>query len=284
MKREHAESVNNIHTFRFPGQRGSATDVVDLPAALQIIMLLPGRAAAKVRLKASVLLVRFLGGDISLVAEIYDMNALQQHLREHWPEHPLARFGEAAGAMPEPDVEANGVATTADTEVSISEPAVQAITRTLLGVFLSKFDELACKLAATHSEWQTKAFERLDEAMRQLQRVPAQPAINPTGPEVIDVEGQPEPDGNKVHGSSPVKVGHFLKSNWCEEWEKQGVDVKHCLLQCSMLLKTRAAKIRGGPKLSVAPCWPLADSWSVRALVHQVFRTPPTITRPRIFL
>ena len=61
-------------------------------------MLLPGRAAASVRLKASILLVRFLGGDLSLIAQIYDMNQLQRHLQEHWPEHPLARFGESAAA------------------------------------------------------------------------------------------------------------------------------------------------------------------------------------------
>ncbi len=62
LKLEHPESSTDSRTFRFPGQRGSATEVVDIPTALRIIMVLPGQAAAKVRLKASVLLVRFLGG------------------------------------------------------------------------------------------------------------------------------------------------------------------------------------------------------------------------------
>ena len=102
MKAKHPETVSTTYSFRFPGQRGPATEVVDLPTALQIIMLLPGSAAAAIRLKASVLLVRFLGGDLSLVADVYDMNALQEHLAQHWPEHPLARFAAApaAGSAP----------------------------------------------------------------------------------------------------------------------------------------------------------------------------------------
>ena len=92
------KTVSGTDSFRFPGQRGPAAEVVSISTALQIIVLLPRKAAAAVRLKASVLLVRFLGGDLSLIAQIYDMNQLQRHLQEHWPEHPLARFGEAAAA------------------------------------------------------------------------------------------------------------------------------------------------------------------------------------------
>ncbi len=85
-----------VETYRFPGQRGGrASEVVSLPTALQIIMALPGRTAAAVRVRASVLLVRFLAGDLSLVGEVYGMNQLQEYLREHHPEHPLAAFREA---------------------------------------------------------------------------------------------------------------------------------------------------------------------------------------------
>ena len=62
LKHEHPETVSGSYSFRFPGQRGPETEIVDLPTAMQIIMLLKGAAAAKVRLKASVLLVRFLAG------------------------------------------------------------------------------------------------------------------------------------------------------------------------------------------------------------------------------
>ncbi len=108
LKSDHPETTSGTCSFRFPGRRGLAAEVVDIPTALQIIMLLPGRAAAALRLKASVLLVRFLGGDLSLIAEIYDMNALQEHLREHWPEHPLVRFREAVEAAAVPARAAEG--------------------------------------------------------------------------------------------------------------------------------------------------------------------------------
>jgi hypothetical protein len=87
-----------VQTFRFPGQRGRSSEVVDIPTALQIIMMLPGRTAAKVRVKASVLLTRFLAGDLTLVGEVYGMAALQEHLREHQPDHPLCAFREAVDA------------------------------------------------------------------------------------------------------------------------------------------------------------------------------------------
>ena len=100
MKNEGVLSVNGIHALshRMPGQRGSPSEVIDIPTALQIIMVLPGRTAAKVRVKASVLLTRFLGGDVTLVGEVYGMNELQAYLREHHPEHPLCAFREAVEA------------------------------------------------------------------------------------------------------------------------------------------------------------------------------------------
>lgn len=65
---------NGIHvaTHRFPGQRGRPSEIVDIPTGLQIIMVLPGKTAAKVRVKASVLLTRFLAGDLTLVGEVYE--------------------------------------------------------------------------------------------------------------------------------------------------------------------------------------------------------------------
>lgn len=60
--------MNGIHveTFRFPGQRGGRpSEIIDIPTALQTIMVLPGKTAAQVRVKASVLLTRFLAGDLA---------------------------------------------------------------------------------------------------------------------------------------------------------------------------------------------------------------------------
>ena len=86
-------------SFRFPGQRGPMTDVIDTTTALQVIMALPGKTAAQFRLKASVLLVRFLCGDLSLVAEIYGARKLQKFLAENDPGNPLARLAQTAEAQ-----------------------------------------------------------------------------------------------------------------------------------------------------------------------------------------
>ena len=92
-------SGRHIETHRFPAQRGGRpSEIVDIPTALQIIMVLPGKTAAKVRVKASVLLTRLLAGDLTLVGEVYGMNELQSYLREHHPEHPLCAFRQSVDA------------------------------------------------------------------------------------------------------------------------------------------------------------------------------------------
>jgi hypothetical protein len=101
IKNEGFLNMNGIHveTHRIPGQRGGRpSEVVDIPTALQIIMVLPGKTAAKVRVKASVLLTRFLAGDLTLVSEVYGMNELQSYLYEHHPEHPLCAFRQSVEA------------------------------------------------------------------------------------------------------------------------------------------------------------------------------------------
>jgi hypothetical protein len=88
-----------------PGQRGGRpSEVVDVPTALQLIMVLPGKTAARVRVKASVLLTRYLAGDLTLVGQVYGMHELQSYLQEHHPEHPLCAFRQSveAGQTREP--------------------------------------------------------------------------------------------------------------------------------------------------------------------------------------
>jgi hypothetical protein len=71
------------------------TPVADLATIIEIIMLLPGRAAAGVRMEVCKLFVRYLGGDLSLVEDVQRMAHVQSFLREHAPDHPLRAFGEA---------------------------------------------------------------------------------------------------------------------------------------------------------------------------------------------
>ena len=63
--------VNTIGVnFRFPGRGQRDTPVADAEGIVTIIMLLPGRAAAVARQSAANVLVRYLGGDLSLVREV----------------------------------------------------------------------------------------------------------------------------------------------------------------------------------------------------------------------
>ena len=53
---------------------------------MEIVMLLPGRQAARVRRQAAELLVRFLGGDIALVDEVCRNHGFQEELAVRAPE------------------------------------------------------------------------------------------------------------------------------------------------------------------------------------------------------
>lgn len=80
-----------VETFKFTGPGQRDTPVTDARGAVQIIMILPGRAAAAFRKKAAGILVRFLGGDETLVDEIAANYEAQSTLPE---DDPLRFFGQ----------------------------------------------------------------------------------------------------------------------------------------------------------------------------------------------
>ena len=57
----HPEVVTSLH--KFPGARQKQTHVADAKAICEIVLLLPGKAAADFRKRTAEVLVRFLGGD-----------------------------------------------------------------------------------------------------------------------------------------------------------------------------------------------------------------------------
>ena len=65
-----SESLSSVTNFKFSGQGQRATPVADARTMVEIVMVLPGRTAAMHRRKAADILVRYLGGDPSLVEEI----------------------------------------------------------------------------------------------------------------------------------------------------------------------------------------------------------------------
>lgn len=66
----HAEVVAKTDNFQFPGAGQRATPVTDVQGLVELINLLPGQNAARFRSGGARLLVRFLGGDESLVPEV----------------------------------------------------------------------------------------------------------------------------------------------------------------------------------------------------------------------
>ena len=88
----HPETTTFCHTYNFRSDgRGSPTPVTTASGIARIIMLLPGKAAAGLRKTAADLLVRYLGGDTTLVDEIYGNRQIQEQLPR---DHPARIFGE----------------------------------------------------------------------------------------------------------------------------------------------------------------------------------------------
>ena len=78
--------------FKFQGRGQRDTPVTDAKGIVTIIMIMPGSAAATVRQSASAILVRYLGGDLSLVEEVMQNHEFQADID---PEHPGAIFGQS---------------------------------------------------------------------------------------------------------------------------------------------------------------------------------------------
>lgn len=93
---EHPEVRTLSSDFTFTGQGQRATPVCDVKGAVRIMLLLPGRAAARFRESTAHLLIRYLGGDETLVDEIRANAATQQTLPD---QHPIRAFGEAVDDM-----------------------------------------------------------------------------------------------------------------------------------------------------------------------------------------
>ena len=64
------EVLTNCSYFKFSGRGQRETPVADARTVVEIIMVLPGRAAARVRKAAADVMVRYLGGDPALVEEV----------------------------------------------------------------------------------------------------------------------------------------------------------------------------------------------------------------------
>ena len=98
LKSEYPEVTSGCCDFKFKGRGQRGTPVACVRGIVEIVVLLPGRHAARVRRQAAELLTRFLGGDLSLVDEICRNRGMQEELAVQNPEDPRRIFGEAVEA------------------------------------------------------------------------------------------------------------------------------------------------------------------------------------------
>lgn len=90
---KYPEIQTTLH--KFPGARQRPTHCADIKLIIKIIILLPCKSITGIRSKAAELIVRYVGGDLTLVAEVERNNELQQELSgfpdsEKTPEQLLA--------------------------------------------------------------------------------------------------------------------------------------------------------------------------------------------------
>ena len=81
------------------GRRGQRnTKATDVRGIVEVVMLLPGRVAARVRSEAARILCRWLGGDLAIIDEVCAIRGFQEQLAAQRPEDPRRVFGEAVEA------------------------------------------------------------------------------------------------------------------------------------------------------------------------------------------
>ena len=105
MKNRYPEVAQNLGLFKFSGRAQRNTPVATCRGVVELVMLLPGRHAALVRKQACELLVRYLGGDMSLVSEVCALRGFQEELAVRAPEDPRRVFGDSVEAAAAPSAE-----------------------------------------------------------------------------------------------------------------------------------------------------------------------------------
>lgn len=99
------EVSEGITDFKFPGRGQRDTPVADARTLWSVICLLPGQAAAVFRQKSGDVMVRYLGGDETLINEIRGNQSAQAVLAHHDPSNPFRIFARTVEAEKSPPPE-----------------------------------------------------------------------------------------------------------------------------------------------------------------------------------
>ncbi len=96
----HPEIVTICYDYKFKGRGQKYIPVTSAKGAVMIINALPGKVAAKLRLEWADVIVRYLGGDLTLVQEIQHNRSVQENISE---DHPARFFGQDVESHVLPD-------------------------------------------------------------------------------------------------------------------------------------------------------------------------------------
>ena len=88
---DYPEVSSKIAHFRFSGRGQRDTPVTDAYGITEVVMLLRGKTATDARKQAASVLVRYLGGDLSMISEIAENRLSQEEMSE---DDPARIFGE----------------------------------------------------------------------------------------------------------------------------------------------------------------------------------------------
>ena len=87
----HAEVRAICYDYKFKGRGQQFTPVTNAKGAVLIINALPGKVAARLRVEWADIIVRYLGGDLTLVQEIAHNRTVQDNTPD---DHPVRFFGQ----------------------------------------------------------------------------------------------------------------------------------------------------------------------------------------------
>ena len=96
----HPEVTTGCGYFKFKGRGQKFIPVTNAKGAVMIINALPGKVAAKLRIEWADVIVRYLGGDLTLVQEIAHNRTVQDNTPD---DHPLRFFGQDVESRRLPD-------------------------------------------------------------------------------------------------------------------------------------------------------------------------------------
>ena len=70
LSQNYPEVCKNVTHFQFSGQGQRPTPVADARTIIEVCMIIPGKVAGRYRTRAADIIVRYMGGDPSLIPEI----------------------------------------------------------------------------------------------------------------------------------------------------------------------------------------------------------------------